>query len=69
MPNLYRDGKLRHALVHRLDEIEQQLKLESKQRVSNEKDWRINLEAVGGNMKVYTDESADSIRKIISVSI
>ena len=63
-----RDVKLRQSTVHRLEEVEQQLKLESKQRVENEKDSRLGLEALENKIKLYTDESADTVRQMVSVS-
>ena len=54
--------------MHRLEEVEQQLKLESKQRVENEKDSRLGLEALENKIKLYTDESADTVRQMVSVS-
>ena len=66
VPN--RDVKLRQSTVHRLEEVEQQLKLESKQRVENEKDARLGFEALENKIKLYTDESADTVRQMVSVS-
>ena len=63
-----RDVKLRQSTVHRLEEVEQQLKLESKQRVENEKDARLGFEALENKIKLYTDESADTVRQMVSVS-
>ena len=54
--------------MHRLEEVEQQLKLESKQRVENEKDARLGFEALENKIKLYTDESADTVRQMVSVS-
>ena len=65
---LNRDVKLRQSTVHRLEEVEQQLKLESKQRVENEKDSRLGFEALENKIKLYTDESADTVRQMVSVS-
>ena len=65
---LNRDVKLRQSTVHRLEEVEQQLKLESKQRVENEKDSRLGFETLENKIKLYTDESADTVRQMVSVS-
>ena len=62
-----RDNKLRSAVVHRLDEVEQQLKLESKQRVDNEKDAREVVELATKKMMAYNDEGLDSLRQILTV--
>ena len=59
---------MRQSTVHRLEEVEEQLKLESKQRVDNEKDSRLNLEALEGKMKLYADESTDTVRQMVAVS-
>ena len=61
------DIKLRQSTVHRLEEVEQQLKLESKQRVENEKDARLALETVNEKQKLYTDESTNTVRQMVSV--
>ena len=59
---------MRQSTVHRLEEVEQQLKLESKQRVENEKDSRLTLEGIGDKLKLYTDESTDTVRQMVTVS-
>ena len=61
------DIKLRQSTVHRLEEVEQQLKLESKQRVENEKDARLALETSSEKLKLYTDESTDTVRHMVTV--
>ena len=61
------DIKLRQSTVHRLEEVEQQLKLESKQRVENEKDARLALETVNEKQKLYTDESTNTVRQMVAV--
>ena len=63
----FRDVKLRQSTVHRLEEVEQQLKLESKQRVENEKDSRLATESLENKLKLYTDESTDTVRQMVSV--
>ena len=50
-----RDGKLRQSLVHRMDEVEQQLKLESQQRVDNEKESRLAVEDSTNKMKSFIE--------------
>ena len=60
--------KLRQSTVHRLEEVEQQLKLESKQRIENEKDSRLGLDSLENKLKLYTDESTDTVRQMVSVS-
>ena len=62
-----RDGKLRQSLVHRMDEVEQQLKLESQQRVDNEKESRLAVEESTNKMKNFSDENAETVRKLLSV--
>ena len=62
-----RDVKLRQSTVHRLEEVEQQLKLESIQRVENEKDSRLTVESLENKVKLYTDESTDTVRQMVSV--
>ena len=64
-----RDVKLRQSTVHRLEEVEQQLKLESKQRVENEKDSRLATESLENKLKLYTDESTDTVRQMVSVRL
>ena len=58
---------MRQSTVHRLEEVEQQLKLEAKQRVENEKDSRLATESLENKLKLYTDESTDTVRQMVSV--
>ena len=60
---------MRQSTVHRLEEVEQQLKLESKQRVENEKDSRLATESLENKLKLYTDESTDTVRQMVSVRL
>ena len=64
---LFRDIKLRQSTVHRLEEVEQQLKLESKQRVENEKESRTSVDSITDKLKLYTDESTDTVRQMVAV--
>ena len=50
-----------------MDEVEQQLKLESQQRVDNEKESRLAVEDSTNKMKSFSDESAETVRKLLSV--
>ena len=60
---------MRQSTVHRLEEVEQQLKLEAKQRVENEKDSRLATESLENKLKLYTDESTDTVRQMVSVRL
>ena len=64
-----RDLKLKEATLSRLEEIQSEVKLESKQRLENEKEARLAIESVDNKMKLYTDETTESVRVILSVSM
>ena len=63
-----RDLKLKEATLSRLEEIQSEVKLESKQRLENEKEARLAIETVDNKMKLYTDETTESVRVILNVS-
>ena len=63
-----RDLKLKESTVQRLEELQKEVKLESKQRLENEKEARLAIEAFDNKMKVYTDETTESVRAILTVS-
>ena len=67
--NIFRDLKLKQSTVNRLDEIEQEVKLESKQRLENEKEMRTSLETVNNKVKLYTDECTEASRQMLSAEI
>ena len=67
--NFCRDGKFRQSLTHRMDEVEQQLKLESQQRVENDKDSRMAAEETEAKMKAASEENAESVRKLLTVRV
>ena len=52
-----------------MDEIEQEIKFESKQRLENEKEVRANLENVSNKLKIYTDEAVEASRQLINVRL
>lgn len=61
-----RDLKLKQNTVHRLEEIEQEVKFESKQRLENEKEMRMVMETSNNKMKMYTDECTEAARQMLS---
>ena len=63
-----RDLKLKESTVQRLEELQKEVKLESKQRLENEKEARLAIEAFDNKMKVYTDETTESVRAMLTVS-
>lgn len=54
-------------MIQRLDDAEAQLKKEMKGRVDNEKDLRANIDSQGAQLKVYMEETSDTIRKLVGV--
>ena len=52
-----------------MDEVEQQLKLESQQRVENDKDSRMAAEETEAKMKAASEENAESVRKLLTVQV
>ena len=52
-----------------MDEVEQQLKLESQQRVENDKDSRMAAEETEAKMKAASEENAESVRKLLTVRV
>ena len=63
-----RDLKLKESTVQRLEELQKEVKLESKQRLENEKEARLAIEAFDNKMKLYTDETTESVRTMLTVS-
>ena len=63
-----RDISLKQSTVNRLEELQKELKLESKQRLDNEVEMRSNVETMSNKLKLYTDESVEAARKITTVS-
>ena len=59
---------MKQSTVNRLEELQKELKLESKQRLDNEVEMRSNVEAMSNKLKLYTDESVEAARKITTVS-
>ena len=64
-----RDLKLKQSTVNRLEEIEAEVKLESKQRLENEKEMRTSLETTNNKVKLYTDECTEASRQMLSAEI
>ena len=54
--------------MNRLEELQNELKLESKQRLENEVEMRTSLEATNTKMKMYCDESVEAARQITVVN-
>ena len=65
--NLNRDISLKQTTVNRLEELQNELKLESKQRLENEVEVRTSVEATNTKMKMYCDESVEAARQITAV--
>ena len=65
---MHRDLKLKQNTVQRLEEIEHEVKFESKQRLENEKDMRAALEQASNKSKLYTDETVEAGRQMAAVS-
>ena len=63
-----RDLKLKQTTVNRLEEITQEVKFESKQRLDNEKEMRTNIETMSNKLKLYTDESVEAARVMLTVN-
>ena len=63
-----RDLKLKEATLTRLEELQSEVKNESKQRLENEKETRLAIETVDNKSKLYTDETTESIRVLMTVS-
>ena len=58
---------MKQTTVNRLEELQNELKLESKQRLENEVEMRTGLEATNTKMKMYCDESVEAARQITAV--
>ena len=54
--------------MNRLEELQNELKLESKQRLENEVEMRTSLEGTNTKMKMYCDESVEAARQITVVN-
>jgi len=65
----FRDLKLKQSTVNRLEEIEAEVKLESRQRLENEKEMRASLETSNNKVKLYTDECTEASRQMLSTEI
>merc|ERR1719266_3289421 len=52
-----------------LKELQKEVKLESKQRLENEKEARLAIEAFDNKMKLYTDETTESVRTMLTTDI
>ena len=61
--------KLKQSTVNRLEEIEAEVKLESRQRLENEKEMRASLETSNNKVKLYTDECTEASRQMLSTEI
>ena len=59
---------MKQTTVNRLEELQNELKLESKQRLENEVEMRTSLEATNTKMKMYCDESVEAARQITVVN-
>ena len=59
---------MKQTTVNRLEELQNELKLESKQRLENEVEMRTSLEATNTKMKMYCDESVEAARQISVVN-
>ena len=66
--NLNRDISLKQTTMNRLEELQNELKLESKQRLENEVEMRTSLEGTNTKMKMYCDESVEAARQITVVN-
>ena len=62
-----RDISLKQTTVNRLEELQNELKLESKQRLENEVEMRNTMETTTNKMKKYCDESMETARQITAV--
>ena len=59
-----RDAALKQTTVEKLEDLQKELKLESKQRLDNEVEMRTGLETLDTKMKKYCDESVEASRQI-----
>ena len=59
-----RDAALKQTTVEKLEDLQNELKLESKQRLDNEVEMRTSLETLDTKMKKYCDESVEASRQI-----
>ena len=59
---------MKQTTVNRLEEITQEVKFESKQRLDNEKEMRTNIETMSNKLKLYTDESVEAARVMLTVN-
>ena len=59
---------MKQTTLNRLEELQNELKLESKQRLENEVEMRTSLEATNTKMKMYCDESVEAARQITVVN-
>jgi len=64
-----RDISLKQTTVNRLEELQNELKLESKQRLENEVEMRNTMETTTNKMKQYCDESMETARQITAKEI
>ncbi len=60
-----RDLKLKTTIVQRLDETERSMKAECKERLEHEKDLRAHVDAETAQLRVYMDESTDTVRSLV----
>ncbi len=65
MPLFPRDLKLQTNIVRRLEEAEKCVKQEQKLRSEGEKDVRAHVDAECAQLRVYMDESTDTVRTLV----
>ena len=65
MPFFPRDLKLQTNIVRRLEEAEKCVKQEQKLRSEGEKDVRAHVDAECAQLRVYMDESTDTVRTLV----
>ena len=58
---------MKNTIVHRLEEAEKSLKNEAKERMDNDKDLRAHVDSECAQLRVYMDESTDTVRNLIGV--
>jgi len=63
-----RDSHLQRNLVARVEDCERFLKNDAKERTQREKDLKANVDAKCAQLRVYMDESTETVRNMSAVS-
>ena len=64
-----RDTSLKETTVTKLEELQKEFQLETKQRSDNELDIKTNLESMNSKLKLYSDDAIESLKQIMSGEI